>query len=58
MIEVGEGRLRHLIGLPTMAWSDEVATRGLNAKGVPVDVPLPAGGDWISLVLAHYGIGG
>lgn len=58
MIEVGEGRLRHLIGLPTMAWSDEVATRGLNANGVPVDVPLPAGGDWISLVLAHYGIGG
>ncbi len=57
MFEVGGGQLRHLIGFPTMAWSDEVATRGLNATGIPVDVPLATGSDWIGQVLAHYGIG-
>jgi hypothetical protein len=57
MWPVGEGRWRHLLGMPSSAASDEIATRGLNASGVPVDVSLAEGEDWIASVLAHYGLG-
>jgi hypothetical protein len=50
MFAVGEGALRHLLGLPTMTSSDEVPARGFNRTGVPVDVALPAGMDWVALV--------
>ncbi len=48
MFTVGEGPLRHFLGLPTMASSDELPARGFNRTGVPVDVALPAGTDWVA----------
>lgn len=52
MFAVGDGTLRHLLGLPTMASSDELPARGFNRTGVPVDVALPENSDWIAAAAA------
>lgn len=54
MTGAGQGRLRHLLGLPSSAASDELPARGFNASGVPVDVSLTGEGDWIAAVERHY----
>ncbi|GEM_PF-1603160 len=56
MFQVGEGATRHYLGLPTLAWSDEVVAHGLNASGIRPDVDLAPGTDWISAVRLHYGL--
>ncbi|MFN4091402.1 MAG: S41 family peptidase [Brevundimonas sp.] len=56
MFSVGEGEMRHLLGLPVVAASDELPGRGFNATGVPVDVDLTGQADWVSAVLSHYGL--
>jgi hypothetical protein len=56
MVRIGQGELRHLLGLPVVAASDELPGRGFNAGGVPVDVALTGQGDWVGAVLAHYGL--
>lgn len=52
MFTVGEGPLRHFLGLPTMASSDELPARGFNRTGVLVDVALQTGTDWVATVSA------
>ncbi|MEZ5958360.1 MAG: hypothetical protein R3C27_14240 [Hyphomonadaceae bacterium] len=54
MTGAGQGRLRHLLGLPSSAASDELPARGFNASGVPVDVSLAGERDWIAGVERHY----
>lgn len=54
MGEIGAGALRHMLGLPLVAGSDQLPERGFNASGVPVDVPLAGQADWIAAVLAAY----
>lgn len=54
MSGVGAGRLRHWLGLPSSAASDELPERGFNAAGVPVDVSLQGERDWIAAVQRHY----
>lgn len=56
MFSVGEGPLRHLLGLPVVAASDELPGRGFNATGVPVDIDLTGQADWVGAVLSHYGL--
>lgn len=53
---LGEGELRHHLGVPVVAASDELPERGFNAAGVPVDVDLSGRGDWVAAVLDHYGV--
>jgi hypothetical protein len=54
MSGVGAGRLRHWLGLPSSAASDELPGRGFNAAGVPVDVSLQGERDWIGAVQRYY----
>lgn len=54
MTGAGQGRLRHHLGLPSSAASDELPARGFNASGVPVDVSLAGERDWIAAVERHY----
>ena len=56
MFGLGEGDLRHHLGLPVVAASDELPGRGFNAGGVPVDVDLTGQDDWVAAVLDHYGL--
>lgn len=58
MFGLGQGPLRHTLGLPTSAASDELPAKGFNATGVPVDVPLAGERDWVGAVLRRYGAGG
>jgi hypothetical protein len=51
MFAFGSGALQHVLGLPTLASSDELPDRGFNRAGVPVDVRLGTGQDWIGAVM-------
>ncbi len=54
MFAIGEGQLSYYFGMPTMAASDELPAKGFNAAGVPVDVRLRLGRDWVASVERHY----
>lgn len=50
MFQFGQGALTHVLGLPTLAASDQLPERGFNKDGVPVDVRLTGARDWLGAV--------